>query len=347
VPKRTNRFQKLALWIQGQLSDDAIVTESASVLDRSTGQHAEVDILIESTMAGHQVHVGIECTSTRRRATVEWVREMIGKHQTLAIDKTVLVSESGFTREAIRRAGAAGVAAISMAEAGGRDWSRFIERALEDTQIARFNFRLVSYKVELVADEPKVPSRTNFSILSSVTSPELKEPIPLRDFVLVGLQEGITQDIMSEWVKSPASDRRSLFPCGFQFTPRPSMALQDKSGRSFSIAFVSGCLEVTVLGAAPISFRSTTFAATPVAVSNEVKRDTGSGEQSRTTIAFVCPADRSASGVVVIQDSEREVPRLYELEFTAEWSSMLSPTRSAGETSTYPGNSEIQTDEER
>ena len=41
--------------------------------------------------------IGIECTAGGRPATVEWVNEMIGKHGELPVDKTILVSKSGFT----------------------------------------------------------------------------------------------------------------------------------------------------------------------------------------------------------------------------------------------------------
>ena len=95
MPKRTNEFQKLIYLIQHQLADDAIVTESKLLLDNTTGKKVEVDIVVDTQKGGIPIIIGFECTAKTRPATVEWINQMIGKHQGLPTDKVVLVSKSG------------------------------------------------------------------------------------------------------------------------------------------------------------------------------------------------------------------------------------------------------------
>jgi len=48
--------------------------------------------------------LGIECSKSRRPATIEWVERMIEKHRDLTDNKLVLVSGSGFTPTALHKA---------------------------------------------------------------------------------------------------------------------------------------------------------------------------------------------------------------------------------------------------
>jgi len=124
MPKRSNEFQKLIYLIKRQIAKNSIVYESKMLNDIRTDSSVEVDIIIETEIFGIELIVGIECTSTKRPATVEWVREMLGKHQDLPIDKTILVSKSGFSKEALKKAALSGITAITFEEAGSEDWKK-------------------------------------------------------------------------------------------------------------------------------------------------------------------------------------------------------------------------------
>jgi hypothetical protein len=113
MPRRTNLFQNVVAIIQRHMADDAVVEESAMLVDRVTDEEREVDVVIRATPAGHPVAVGVEASSTRRPASVTWVDEMVGKHAHLPTDKLVLVSESGFTAAARKKAEVAGVIALA------------------------------------------------------------------------------------------------------------------------------------------------------------------------------------------------------------------------------------------
>lgn len=109
MPKRTNPFQTVVFLIQKNIAGQATVTQSAELADLVTGKSREVDVVIEATVAGHTIRIGVECRDWERKRrprpqTVEWVECMYGKHQSLPTDRLVLVSRSGFTEEAVKKA---------------------------------------------------------------------------------------------------------------------------------------------------------------------------------------------------------------------------------------------------
>ena len=87
MPKRTNLFQDVVAIIQRHLAGDADVEESAELTDALTGDICEVDVVIRGRTGGHEVVVSVEASKPARPATVEWVREMIGKRQHLETNK--------------------------------------------------------------------------------------------------------------------------------------------------------------------------------------------------------------------------------------------------------------------
>ena len=123
MPKRSNEFQRLIETIHHQLGSGATVSESCLLEDRVTHQLREVDIVIETTVAESSIRIGIECCDLSRRASVEWVERMCGKHSHLPVDKLLLVSRSGFTRTAFAKAAIFGADALTFADAERVPWT--------------------------------------------------------------------------------------------------------------------------------------------------------------------------------------------------------------------------------
>ena len=82
------------------MASDAAVEASAMLKSRSTGQPREVDVVIRAKQAGYEVIVSVEAVGRSRKATRQWVDEMVGKHADLPTSKLILVSEKGFTKDA-------------------------------------------------------------------------------------------------------------------------------------------------------------------------------------------------------------------------------------------------------
>ena len=121
MPRRRNLFQDVVAIIHRHMAGEAVVEESAMLLNRLTGDSREVDVVIRSEVAGHPVIVAVEATSGKRRADVEWVERMVGKHRNLPTDRLVLVSESGFSSKAGELAEREGAIALSPEDLEGEN----------------------------------------------------------------------------------------------------------------------------------------------------------------------------------------------------------------------------------
>lgn len=117
MPKRSNEFQKLVYLVKKHAAAGAQITESKFLRDRITGTEREVDICLESKVAGHLVVVSIECRDRRRRADVAWIEEMKAKHERLPTNALVLVSRSGFTKEACKVSRIYGIETLALKDA--------------------------------------------------------------------------------------------------------------------------------------------------------------------------------------------------------------------------------------
>jgi hypothetical protein len=104
VPKRTNVFQEVVAIIHEHMAGEAYVEESGLLPHRVTGTMREVDVVIRSQVARHEVIISVEATSTGRKANVEWVERLLKKHSDLPTSKLVLVSDTGFTADARKQA---------------------------------------------------------------------------------------------------------------------------------------------------------------------------------------------------------------------------------------------------
>jgi len=124
MPQRTNWFQKLIRVIEGHLApENSRITESALLRDRITGADREVDILIETQVGQHPVSIAIECVGGESRpADVTWVEKIACKHEHLPIDRSILVSKSGFSKNAEAKARALGMETLTLSDALSLDW---------------------------------------------------------------------------------------------------------------------------------------------------------------------------------------------------------------------------------
>jgi hypothetical protein len=113
VPKRTNLFQEVIEIIHTHMAGDATVEASAMLCNARTDYEREVDVVVRSSAAGYPIVVSIEAVGRGRKATVEWVEQMLCKHKDLPTNQLVLVSQQGFTEQA-RKLADAGSSASSM-----------------------------------------------------------------------------------------------------------------------------------------------------------------------------------------------------------------------------------------
>jgi hypothetical protein len=165
MPPRTNAFQRLVTLLTATLAGHARVTESAMLQDRVTGGQREVDVLVVATTATFQVNLGIEVISWSRAADTPWVEKMRAKHDNLPTDKLILVSESGFSAPAMRKAEFYGIETLTIEEACEADWP--LIAALEETGV--FEVTTINFDIAAVCqfdnggiEQIPVPAQASF-----------------------------------------------------------------------------------------------------------------------------------------------------------------------------------------
>jgi hypothetical protein len=93
--------------IREQLAEPGVtVTESKKLYDQASDTMREVDVVAEGTVDGDAITVSVEVIDHERPASLTWVDQMLGKHMHMPTNRLVLVSWSGFSRAALRKAGA-------------------------------------------------------------------------------------------------------------------------------------------------------------------------------------------------------------------------------------------------
>lgn len=207
MPKRTNEFQQLILLIQKQLAGDAVVTESKMLTDPLNGQPVEVDIVIDTVVNSIPLSIAIECNAEGRPASIEWVREMFGKHDSLGDNTLVLVSKKGFSKSAKTWAQNRGVVTLNLDEATDQDWTKYVE-GLSSLKMATFQMSPVGNPRLTLQGQP--PEGSHISGTSRVRVPKTGFDASFEALVMDGLRRpAATESFMRAWLCSPPAERLS------------------------------------------------------------------------------------------------------------------------------------------
>ena len=313
MPKRTNEFQQLIYSIQHQLASGAVVTESKILIDVKTNLPTEVDIVVESSMGEIPVVIGIECTAEGRPATVEWVREMIGKHADLKIDKTVLVAKSGFTPEAINKAQANAVEAITLMEAENRKWVTLIDQ-LRDLKLARFTFnvalRSITFKVIDASEHPRT-----VTLFSLIREPGRKTSHPLKDYLAgIARNRAVAQDVMRRWIKTPKDERKKEYDVNGTWKCAEGTVFQNDDGSEQPISEIEFRLGVNV-DDTPLELRSRQFVATQVAYGTAHNiLDDDESSRRKVLVTLFSNEGKLGAGTLLIPALGKEDARIYSMK---------------------------------
>ena len=229
MPARSNAFQRLVRAIQGHLSRTGTVKESRMLPDKDTGSLVEVDIVIDESIGGHPILVGIECTAEKRKATIEWYREMRGKHSGLPIDKTVLVSQSGFTREVHKKARKDNVTLMTPGQAQAFGWQTLFAK-LKGGTVADVQFSL--RRVSLVSNDTEAMDPGSFTADSVLRIPGKELPLG-RLIMEVAQQHGLTRKIMASL--SEVLKKTDHFSFRFNVPKYTSIVIGDKTVSILSV----------------------------------------------------------------------------------------------------------------
>jgi hypothetical protein len=104
--------------------------------DRSTGQPREVDIYIEETLRGQTHRSIIECRNHGKPVNVEYVEQLVTKKADIGDPFTYVVSKSGFTKGAIKKATFHSIGLSTLSETADPLWPEWV------THHSHFELRL-------------------------------------------------------------------------------------------------------------------------------------------------------------------------------------------------------------
>ncbi|MEE4249970.1 MAG: hypothetical protein V2I38_05230 [Alcanivoracaceae bacterium] len=178
MPQRTNAFQRIVTLLTATLAGQSTVEESALVQDKVTHELREVDILISTQAANYSMTIGIEVVAWSRRAGTPWVEKMRAKHANLEIDKLVLVSQSGFSKPALKKASFYNIECLTVEAACKTDWPKVAKLQSEGV------FQLTNFKFECsFICESQDGSREKIEAPLDTTISTTAGTITLSDFV--------------------------------------------------------------------------------------------------------------------------------------------------------------------
>jgi hypothetical protein len=160
MPRRSNLFQDVVAILQRHVVGDASVEESALLPNRLTGELREVDVVIRTSAGDYPLTVAVEARSAARRADVSWVEAMLKKHEDLATDKLVLVSQRGFTDQARRRAEADGAIALEPSDLDDDASEGRVATRLRSLWPKLLSLTPTTVQVTVVADEGETAVET-------------------------------------------------------------------------------------------------------------------------------------------------------------------------------------------
>jgi hypothetical protein len=208
--------------------------------DRLTGYETEVDLVVTKNVGGIPVVLGIECTAEKRPATVEWVREMTAKHENLPVDKSVLVSRSGYSKQAQVLARAKGALPLTLDEAQSGDWSAFVG-SLSGLRLAFTEFSVE--RVHLTVPDGNPGGELNLD--APLRRSDQDGTFVVRDYFEALVKRGdLFERVIRRWLEHPVDQRPSKFNFRVDTTPNTLTEVRAEDGSWKRV--VSGAAEVTV-----------------------------------------------------------------------------------------------------
>lgn len=104
TPHNTGKeFEEIVAAIHEQFSNGATITKDERVRGKS-GMNRQIDVAIRTNIAGYKIFIIVECKDYKEKVGIDKVDELIGKMEDVEANKAILVSNSGFTKDALERA---------------------------------------------------------------------------------------------------------------------------------------------------------------------------------------------------------------------------------------------------
>lgn len=246
MPKRTNDFQKLVLRINQHLAtSSATVTESKMLWDEDGKQNREVDIYIEDKVGPYEIRIGVECTAQKSGITLDKIEQLHAKHKRLGINRTVIVSQHGFSESAKNYARKMNIETLGFGKAMGKSWPVYLQKVKQMTVVhKKYRMTGIRYDVDRDAFERGFKSTQKVEVISHGKAKYLS------DFAVEQAKSG--RECIMARTASEAENQNigAIIEKRWEF--EPALVLRDEYGCQTSCRSVTGLFEVIASSHRPI-----------------------------------------------------------------------------------------------
>ena len=120
--KKWKKFEKLISEIQKSLAPSAQVIHNEKVFGKITQTNRQVDISVKQNIGHYKIFIAIECKDCKDPVDIDIIEGFAEKLKDIEANKGVIVSASGFTETAKKKAGAAGIEIYRLVDTSKHDW---------------------------------------------------------------------------------------------------------------------------------------------------------------------------------------------------------------------------------
>jgi hypothetical protein len=181
VPKRTNLFEEVVEILHRHMAGDATAEASAMLPNEATGALREVDMVIRGKQAGYELIVSVEAVGLSRKADIQWVEQMVGKHADLPTNQLVLVAQKGFGRKARALALASNAVPLAPDDLTTKNPDRAVLRAVRALWPKVFSFRPQQLTLKFADDD--IPKGGWGDAMSTAVAEDDEEGVPVGDLL--------------------------------------------------------------------------------------------------------------------------------------------------------------------
>ena len=144
MPKAGTEYQELVALVAKALDPKADI-QTGQWIEGPDGDR-EVDVAVWGTVDGAPHFIHIECKDWKRPVDIQAIDNLDSKRRHLSADAAMLYSNSGFTKNALRKAERVGIDAVSAMAAGNRLIRPMIERELVAKRLSVDTFQMTPTK---------------------------------------------------------------------------------------------------------------------------------------------------------------------------------------------------------
>jgi Restriction endonuclease len=124
-------YERMAAKLEEGFQNCSVVLNH-KVIGRRSGVERQVDVWVTGMVGGHEAQVAVECRLYARKVGIKDVEAFHGFIDDVGADRGVIISPSGFTEGATRRAERIELKTLTFEEAEDFDWSAYWEQEWED-----------------------------------------------------------------------------------------------------------------------------------------------------------------------------------------------------------------------